>query len=363
MNKLLLKSIITTLLFSLLVKNVVADLNEKLVAYYPFDGNAQDASGNANHATVYGATLTTDRFGNSNQAYYFDGVDDYIERAFDPDFTPADQSWTVVAWVKSGEGSAVSWYRCGSNPRCYTQDGAFYEIRLKEGLPQFIVRDDFLSGDQSNHEFELSGSHSLSNNWHFIVGVLDRSTNLLSLYVDGCEINQINLPVGFGPLSHGNISIPFNIGREFIKGWVANPSIKSKYYNGSIDDVRIYRRALAEQEIRELYSGNVSCHNLLVNLDYFQANSDNHAIRLEWKTAEERQSSRFRVWRFVKIGDGKYTKPTLITEQPAKGKSAIYSYEDETVELGKTYTYRLSEIEMDGEEIFYLNDSVEAMAH
>jgi hypothetical protein len=44
MNKLLLKSIITTLLFSLLVKNVVADLNEKLVAYYPFDGNAQDAS-------------------------------------------------------------------------------------------------------------------------------------------------------------------------------------------------------------------------------------------------------------------------------------------------------------------------------
>lgn len=244
--KKLLKRSITIILLIFLAGNAVADLNEGLVAYYPFDetAQAQDASGNGNHATVYGADLTTDRFGNLNSVYNFNGVDDYIERDFDPDFTPNNQSWTVAAWVKSGEGEVISWSRCGANPSCYIPDSAYYEMRVREGLPQFSVRDDYASGDQNIGQVEVTGSHSLSTAWHFIVGVLDRTKNFLSLYVDGCEINQINLPVGFGPLSHGNISIPFNIGRHFIKGWNSNPTIKSSYYQGLIDDIRIYQRAL-----------------------------------------------------------------------------------------------------------------------
>ncbi len=50
-----------------------------LVAYYPFNGNANDESINTNHAVVYGATLTDDLFGNPNSAYYFDGVDDKFQ--------------------------------------------------------------------------------------------------------------------------------------------------------------------------------------------------------------------------------------------------------------------------------------------
>ena len=52
--------------------------NHGLVAWYPFDGNASDMSGNGNHGTVNGATLGLDRFGEENKAYSFDGVDDYI---------------------------------------------------------------------------------------------------------------------------------------------------------------------------------------------------------------------------------------------------------------------------------------------
>ena len=48
-----------------------ADLNDGLVAYYPFNGNANDESGNGYNGTVYGATLTYDRFGNPNSAYSF----------------------------------------------------------------------------------------------------------------------------------------------------------------------------------------------------------------------------------------------------------------------------------------------------
>jgi len=50
-----------------------------LVGYYPFDGNANDMSGNSNHGIPQnGVTLTTDRFGNANKAYSFDGMNDFI---------------------------------------------------------------------------------------------------------------------------------------------------------------------------------------------------------------------------------------------------------------------------------------------
>jgi hypothetical protein len=54
-----------------------ADLNDGLVAYYPFNGNADDESGNGNHGTVYGATITEDRFGNTESAYSFNSVGNY----------------------------------------------------------------------------------------------------------------------------------------------------------------------------------------------------------------------------------------------------------------------------------------------
>ena len=55
------------------------DLNSGLVAYYPFNGNADDESGNGNNGTVNGATLATDRNGNADSAYSFDGNDDSVE--------------------------------------------------------------------------------------------------------------------------------------------------------------------------------------------------------------------------------------------------------------------------------------------
>ena len=54
-----------------------------LVAWYPFNGNANDESGNGNSGTVNGATLTTDKDGNENSAYSFDGSDDFIDIPFD----------------------------------------------------------------------------------------------------------------------------------------------------------------------------------------------------------------------------------------------------------------------------------------
>ena len=58
--------------------NLWGDLSTGLINWYPFDGNASDMSGGGNHATVHGADLGTDRHGQPNKAYVFDGVDDYM---------------------------------------------------------------------------------------------------------------------------------------------------------------------------------------------------------------------------------------------------------------------------------------------
>ncbi|MFM7769023.1 MAG: hypothetical protein ACKO8Q_00520, partial [Bacteroidota bacterium] len=71
-----------------------------LVGYWPFCGNANDASGNGNNGTVNGATLTADRFGNANSAYSFDGVNDGILSP-DNNFPYGNSNRTLSFWMKN----------------------------------------------------------------------------------------------------------------------------------------------------------------------------------------------------------------------------------------------------------------------
>jgi len=71
-----------------------------LVAYYPFNGNANDGSGHGHDGMVYGATLNIDRLGNANSAYSFDGSNDYISVPYDSELNPMG-SITISTWVKA----------------------------------------------------------------------------------------------------------------------------------------------------------------------------------------------------------------------------------------------------------------------
>ena len=77
--------------------SAISDLSSGLVAQYPFDGNASDMSGNGNHGTVYGATLIPDLHGYPDQAYDFDGSDDYINLG---NQIPIAESFTIL-WVNN----------------------------------------------------------------------------------------------------------------------------------------------------------------------------------------------------------------------------------------------------------------------
>src|SRR5215469_6940919 len=75
------------------------DLSKGLMAYYPFNGNANDASGNGNNPIFNNATLTADVYGNPNSAYHFNGVDNYMEIPNSASLNMGN-TISICAWVK-----------------------------------------------------------------------------------------------------------------------------------------------------------------------------------------------------------------------------------------------------------------------
>ena len=213
---------------------------EGLVAYFPFNGNANDESGNGNNGTVYGATLANDRFGIAASAYSFNGSDDYINVLNSSALNPAD-TITVAAWfvlrsfstpyppiVKKSDVSQMNGYalECHFNPADW--DGSYV------GPSVFFNID--IGGNGLNG---TSGTGPMTlNEWHFAVGVYDGSAS--EIYVDG---NLLNSHPYTGNISTSMNSL--NIGRDL--------SNTSRLFDGLIDDVRIYDRALTEAEIQALY--------------------------------------------------------------------------------------------------------------
>ena len=95
------KNTLLTLLFIISTSACFSQVNldSGLVAYYPFNGNANDVSGKANNPIFNNATLTADYLGNPNSAYYFNGIDNYMQIPDSPTLNMANQM-SITLWVK-----------------------------------------------------------------------------------------------------------------------------------------------------------------------------------------------------------------------------------------------------------------------
>lgn len=200
-----------------------------LVAEYLFDGNANDESGNGNHGTIYGTTLTEDRFGNPDSAYSFDGINDFIEVANHHSLA-LTSALTISVWINQ-----------------YVYTGRLVD-KLCAGVNNGYMFD--TNGGPSGPAMRLCGAGTINtyantsyslNEWHHLAVVFENGVS--TFYLDGkydgtgnhseptMDVNNYTLRIG---TSHGD---------ESING-----------FEGIIDDVCIYNRALTGNEIQELYA-------------------------------------------------------------------------------------------------------------
>lgn len=221
------------------------------IAAWSFNnGNAQDDIG-SHDGVVSFATLAPDRFGNGNNAYAFSGNLTNIQVAADPLFTMADSSFSVSLWFKSLNDTSVagqdmvSWYRCGANAGCGPADAAFFMVRLTGGRVGCQVRDD------QAHAIVLTSAPDSTfddGTWHHAVMTVDQSLDEVKLYVDAslqaAQTDTLNT------LSAGSVQVPLNFGRRYRMGWATS----GFYFKGGLDDIAIYRRALTQGEVVQLFT-------------------------------------------------------------------------------------------------------------
>ena len=207
-----------------------------LVVYFPFSGNAIDISGNNNNGTVRGGkgsvVLVPDRFGNPNHAYWFNGKDGFIEITYISMFN-FSQPITITAWIKPDSlsslhvGGIVGQWGYGG------EGGDAYMLNIIEGSLQVnLPMPDIYSIN--------SKSNLAANQWTFISMTYDG--NKVSLFING-DLDTTGIFSSSNVVSHQTVKI----GLEDIAYGDQN------YFNGIIDDVRIFKRVLSNSEITILY--------------------------------------------------------------------------------------------------------------
>jgi hypothetical protein len=203
-----------------------------LVAYYPFNGNANDESGNGNNGIVgnipYNPVLTEDRFGAANSAYVFDGVDDFIH-VLDNSSLDITGGITLVAWIYPSEKKTQHIVRKG--PEANTSP---YDLHLSQ------TGDVIFSLTLNGGSPEVRKIGYDVNRWTFVAGTYDGTS--MKLYVDGVLANT--LPTT-GSITQNN--------SELLIGTRLN--LPADTFKGKLDEIRIYNRALTNGEIVQLYDG------------------------------------------------------------------------------------------------------------
>ena len=257
-----------------------------LLGWWPFNGNGNDESGNGNNGTVNGATLTSDRFGNNNSAYNFTGsttVPSYIEG--DCSSFPTGNR-TVSMWFYANDigagnaGRALFGYggqTCGQswleNIDNSGNGGNIYEVQ----------------GHCQNQQVLYNyGSTHPNGSWINWVITTD-NTNGTNFYINGVNVKT----------DPTFINQTFVSGKKFIFGaYVSEDGNNYLWdgnchpYNGKLDDIGIWNRALTQQEITDLYNGcqlsvNTQPTNQTINVNnnaQFLVSSSDTSATYQWQT-------------------------------------------------------------------------------
>jgi hypothetical protein len=210
-------------------------LNNGLVAYYPFTGSANDASGNGNNGTVYGAVPTTNRFGVANSAYYFNGTTDYIQIGDISDLRMTNYL-TVSAWinpVNTNEAQMI-----------VSKEGEYWLATINGMLVCALAN----SNSTVFYEY-FSTSQINTSLWTQVA--MDFDQGALTLWVNGTAITNFSVSSQIGRVTA--IGHDLRIGDRQQQQLNSGGQLYNEWFTGAIDDIRIYDIALSSNEVQELY--------------------------------------------------------------------------------------------------------------
>ena len=229
--------------------------DQGLVAFYPFSGSFENNAGTEiDPAENHGATFATNRFGNENSSAYFDGNESYLEIPDNDAFSISTTgALTISVWVSpevlnfpnSEKGGYVHWMGKGV-PHQHEWVFRMYNKDLSQGQED---RPNRMSAYAFNLEGGLgAGSYVQEqvqeNEWIHFVARYDVETNKITLFKNGIQKDQDDLYDATYGVQVQNGTAPLRLGTR--SQW--------SYFQGRIDDLRIYNRALSESEILELFN-------------------------------------------------------------------------------------------------------------
>jgi PKD repeat protein len=227
---------------------VYSNIIDGLMAHYPFNGNANDESGNGHDGINYGATLTNDRFGNESSAYNFDGVDDYMNMGtnINPGKTATFAFWIHPENNNTDQSVISKWTGDYSppNPPGGTNRKRNYSILINQGqdLNGAFSETNNVPGTQSIVTSIFSDPIDYER-WQFFVISVDTDTT--KLYHNGILQNEVETTID----SIAESTIPTIIGNNNY----LNNNFNGGAFKGMIDDIRVFDRVINESQILQLY--------------------------------------------------------------------------------------------------------------
>jgi hypothetical protein len=220
-----------------------------LVGYWPFSGNANDESGIGNNGTINGATLTSDRYGNANSAYSFNGQGENIKVASINNST-FENDFSISLWCKNSNFL---------NDYGHLVYGQNQFIVLNNNGPAYNSSSAKISGYQGPYDNPslrrtpyLETNSQLNINTYYHV-VYTKSNNIAYIYINGVLENSIS--------TNNTLALPSGSFIEFGSGLFETANYS---FNGTLDDIGIWNRALSQQEITNLFNANQCITNVTV---------------------------------------------------------------------------------------------------
>lgn len=217
----------------------------------PFDGNANDETGNGYNGTINGASLVADQWGTNNSAYSFNGTSNYIDLAKS---LPEKDTITLAFWFKPNAGSTRNYIFWEGDNEC-GNDYAVY------------VTDNIISVNASKKNKQLDGnstttglynlSSSLNNTWHCFIWSM--TPNESKVYID--NILLVNFQKS-GSIKYHHYNISLGSMNDGNGGNCGSP--RQFYYKGLLDNVRAYGKVLSTNEMNQVCS---SSQNYIENAE------------------------------------------------------------------------------------------------